>query len=161
MHSQKKRWPAPMSTLATTLARVLGLLGLMSAVTPAAGADSLTCTIDDRTLRLELVGTTNMSGDTRVYVRSGQLTLKPSAFSNEPTEIPIMQSNLILQWILGRTLRFAIHLRQGHRGETFFVTILASRAAHSAIYHGSYVLKLMGSHGSRSISGRIQGCVAD
>ncbi len=161
MHSQKKRWPAPMSTLATTLARVLGLLGLMSAVTPAAGADSLTCTIDDRTLRLELVGTTNMSGDTRVYVRSGQLTLKPSAFSNEPTEIPIMQSNLILQWILGRTLRFAIHLRRDHSEETLLVTILATRAAHSAVYHGSYVLKLMGSHGSRSISGRIQGCVAD
>ena len=161
MHSQKKRWPAPMSTLATTLARVLGLLALMSAVAPAAGADSLTCTIDDRTLRLELVGTTNMSGDTRVYVRSGQLTLKPSAFSNEPIEIPIMQSNLILQWILGRTLRFAIHLRHGHRGETFFVTILASRATHSAIYHGSYLLKLMCSHESRSVSGRIQGCVAD
>ena len=150
-----------MSTLAATLAHVLGLLGLMSAVTHAAGADSLICTIDDRTLRLELVGSTSMSGDTRVFVRNGQLTLKPSAFSKEPTEIPIMQSNLILQWILGRTLRFAIHLRRGHHGETLLVTIRATRAAHSAIYHGSYVLKLMGSHETRSISGRIQGCVAD
>jgi len=81
-----------MSTLASTLARVLGLLGLMSAVTPAAGADSLTCTIDDRTLRLELVGTTNMSGDTRVYVRSGQLTLKRAHSRTNLQKIPIMQA---------------------------------------------------------------------
>src|SRR6266567_2131586 len=127
MHYQKRRWLARMSTPATALAPVLGLLGLMSTVTHAAGADSLICTIDDRTLRLELVGSTSMSGDTRVYVRNGQLTLKPSAFSNEPTEIPIMQSNLILQWLLGRTLRFAIHLRRGHNGESLLVTILATR----------------------------------
>ena len=161
MHYQEKRWPAPISALATALAYVFGLLGLISTVSSAFGADSLICTIDDRALRLELVGSTSMSGDTRVHVRDGQLTLKPSAFSNEPIEIPIMQSNLILQWILGRTLRFAIHLRRGHSGDTLLVTILATRAAHSAIYHGSYVLKLMGSHGSRSTSGRIQGCVAD
>ena len=160
MHYQKRRSLARMSTPATALAPVLGLLGLMSTVTHAAGADSVICTIDDRTLGLELVGSTSMSGDTRVYVRNGQLTLKPSAFSNEPADIPIMQSNLILQWILSRSLRFAIHVDRGDRGGTVLLTILATRPEQSTTYRGSYVLKLMGPHSSRSISGRIEGCWA-
>jgi hypothetical protein len=142
MHCQEKRRPARLSTPAKTLAPVLGLLGVMLAVAPAAGGDSLICTIDDRALSLELNGSTSMSGDTRVYVRYGRLALKPGTFSNEPADIPIMQSNLILQWILGRSLRFAIHVDRGDRGGTVLLTILATRPEQSATYGGSYVLKL-------------------
>jgi len=160
-HRTKKRLPGRQSAVATTLAHVLGLLGLMASVTPSAGADTLICIIDDPTLRLELNGSTSLSGDTRIYVRNGNITLKPSAFSKEPADIPLMQSNLILQWILGRSLRLGIHVRRGLYGETLLVTIQATRAERSAIYRGSYVLKLMRPHDSRSISGRIQECVAD
>src|SRR3954469_21391301 len=52
MRYQNKRRPTPKGTLAT----VLGLLGLLSTVNHAVGADSFICTIDDRTLHLELVG---------------------------------------------------------------------------------------------------------
>jgi hypothetical protein len=160
MHFQRKGWLWS-NTLARVFAPVLGLLGLLLAVTAAAGADSLICTIEDRTLSVELVGSTNFSGDTRVFVRSGRLILKPGAFAREPAEIPIMQGNLILQWVLGRTLRFVIHLDRGGRGETVLLSIQATRPERSPVYRGSYMLKLTGPRGSRSTSGRIQACVAE
>jgi hypothetical protein len=145
---------------AAKIAQIFSMLGLMFAAAPAAaaGTDSLVCAIGDRTLQMELVGSTSFSGDTRVSVQTGHLVLNPGPFANEPAAVPIMQSNLILQWVIDRTLRFVIHVETGNYGETVLLTMMATRTKHSATYHGGYVLKRMGPRGTRSVSGQIRGC---
>jgi hypothetical protein len=135
---------------------VLGLTVVLPA--PAAATGTLFCTIDDRNVSFELLGSTRSDYGTIVQVQKGSLKLKPGRYVKQAAAFDVAEDNIILQWSFDRDLRFAVHVNDPDRHGSIFLAIIAARDERLEKYLGRYVLQFVGAHAPKVVKGRIKGC---
>jgi hypothetical protein len=134
----------------------IGLAAMLPS--PVAATGTLFCSIDDRYLTFELLGSTRTDYGTIVQVQKGSLKLKPGRYVKQPAAFDVAQDNIILQWSFDRDLRFAVHVDDPDRDGSIFLAIIAARNEKLEKYLGRYVLQFVGAHASKVLKGRIKSC---
>jgi hypothetical protein len=134
----------------------IGLAVMLPA--PAAATGTLFCTIDDRNVSFELLGSTRSDYGTIVQVQKGSLKLKRGRYVKQATAFDVAEDNIILQWSFDRDLRFAVHVDDPDRNGSIFLAIIAVRNERLDKYLGRYVLQFVGAHAPKVVKGRIKSC---
>jgi hypothetical protein len=140
---------------------LIGLALLSSPAAPAAADGTLSCTIDDRNLSLELLAITRIDQGFVVEMRSGSLKLKPGRYAKSAMDFTVTQDNVFLQWSFDRDLRFAMHFDDPDDNQTIVLAILAARDERVEKYLGRYVLQFVGANKTKVLEGKIKSCDGD
>jgi hypothetical protein len=145
-------------TLALPLALLLGAFAAM----PAHATASLTCSVADRNLSLELLGNIGSGHGAALQVTGGEIKLKAIPGKAQAATFEVAPGDVAQQWTFGKDLRIGLSPKKVGE-QSIYLAIIAERVKGSEEldrYRGSYVLVLSGPKGETELKGQIKSCDA-
>jgi hypothetical protein len=138
----------------------LGLLALAS--NPAAATASLTCTIDDRNLSLELLGNMGRGHGAVIQLIEGEIKLRGVRGKFDAAAFKIEPASLSGQWSFGRELRIGIMPKDADKVSIFLAIIAERTKAGEDLdrYRGSYAAQVSYPGGEMQLRGKLKDCSA-
>ena len=133
-----------------------GLLLLALTAWPAAATASLTCTVEDRNLKAELIGNIGSDNGAGVQITAGEIVLKPVRGKYDAMTLPLEAGTVAQFWTLDDELRIGLHLpdKNDTSGYLAILTRLVKGPGDIARYDGRYVLRTNGPKGPHELKGR-------